>query len=592
MQDAMRAVAGLDGVDILDEPTWNSGVERWVLPCRLTVLPGTVWPLPLRTAWFVLLESRYPAGSVEIHPAKHGGITETFPHQSLNLDGPSDCLWRAGKICVHSGARALGRLGGDPEPLGARDRLRWRLTQALRWVHAASRGILNGPGDPYELPDFDCSRLPAFGFAEDRESLQAWSQISRLAGLAEVCAPSDLTHLLVATSFRDFDSTVVCRAAWGSVFDPSDSGTTGRGLWVRFPAVPHLEPWRPPLTWGELVGCARAVSVDLEGLLERHAKHLRGEQRPLLLCGFPVPARIGEEPAEYFWQALRLPSFTKPGKELRGFRNTEKNRQLLDRLRHFRTDAPLTWVHSENWHPATRAVRGRYSQALVGGQVLLIGAGALGSIVAELLVRGGVEQVVVCDTEHLMLGNLARHALSLGDIGRCKATALAERLNHLSAHARVQALKSSFPPTDNEIELAQNTSLVFDCSGSDEVAAAMSTFKWNKERVFCSVSLDWESRRIFCYLVRGTSFPLADFLSAVHAALKSNPVSQDQLDRAREGVGCWNPVMPARIDSIAMLAGAVTYHLDEALKSAAVVAGLRVFEVQTSPAFIGVRRVS
>ena len=50
--------------------------------------------------------------------------------------------------------------------------------------------------------------------------------------------------------------------------------------------------------------------------------------------------------------------------------------------------------------------------------------------------------------------------------------------------------------------------------------------------------------------------------------------------------------MPARIDSIAMLAGAVTYHLDETLKSMDVKAGLRVFEVETSPNLVGVRRVS
>ena len=67
-------------------------------------------------------------------------------------------------------------------------------------------------------------------------------------------------------------------------------------------------------------------------------------------------------------------------------------------------------------------------QPLEDKAVAIIGAGALGSQVADLLAKAGVGRFVLCDYDYVTHGNRVRHQLDLRDIGRAKVRALRERL--------------------------------------------------------------------------------------------------------------------------------------------------------------------
>lgn len=62
---------------------------------------------------------------------------------------------------------------------------------------------------------------------------------------------------------------------------------------------------------------------------------------------------------------------------------------------------------------------------------LMIGVGALGSVVADSLARSGLVSLRIIDEDVLRPHNLARHALSARHIGQFKASALATELNAL-----------------------------------------------------------------------------------------------------------------------------------------------------------------
>lgn len=66
-------------------------------------------------------------------------------------------------------------------------------------------------------------------------------------------------------------------------------------------------------------------------------------------------------------------------------------------------------------------------------QAVLVGAGAIGSHLAESLVREGRFVWDIVDDDHLLPHNLARHTLSYPDVGRLKAGALKDRLNGIFA---------------------------------------------------------------------------------------------------------------------------------------------------------------
>ena len=70
--------------------------------------------------------------------------------------------------------------------------------------------------------------------------------------------------------------------------------------------------------------------------------------------------------------------------------------------------------------------------AYAGSKIAVWGCGALGSWIAELLVRAGARRVILRDPGFVNRGLLVRQNYTEEDVGRPKAEALAERLSRLS----------------------------------------------------------------------------------------------------------------------------------------------------------------
>lgn len=68
------------------------------------------------------------------------------------------------------------------------------------------------------------------------------------------------------------------------------------------------------------------------------------------------------------------------------------------------------------------------SSTLNAKKVLMVGAGTLGSAVANQLARSGVGRLTIIDPDKLADANIGRHVLGADDLGRNKVDALAERL--------------------------------------------------------------------------------------------------------------------------------------------------------------------
>src|SRR5512133_1045423 len=78
---------------------------------------------------------------------------------------------------------------------------------------------------------------------------------------------------------------------------------------------------------------------------------------------------------------------------------------------------------------------------LLAGKAVVIGCGALGSTIANSLVRAGVGHVVIADRDRVELSNLQRQNLfDEGDVGSPKALAAARKLRRINSTVRVEAL--------------------------------------------------------------------------------------------------------------------------------------------------------
>jgi adenylyltransferase/sulfurtransferase len=77
---------------------------------------------------------------------------------------------------------------------------------------------------------------------------------------------------------------------------------------------------------------------------------------------------------------------------------------------------------------------------LARASVLVVGCGALGTNVAEVLARSGVGRLVLIDSDRLEPHNLQRQALAVeDDVGRPKATATADALARVNSEIRLEA---------------------------------------------------------------------------------------------------------------------------------------------------------
>jgi len=93
----------------------------------------------------------------------------------------------------------------------------------------------------------------------------------------------------------------------------------------------------------------------------------------------------------------------------------------------------VEWTYVDDQRPeiAVRRDIDRPVAVYTGSKIAVWGCGALGSWIAELLVRAGARYVMLRDPGFVARGLLVRQNFAENDVGRPKAEALADRLRHL-----------------------------------------------------------------------------------------------------------------------------------------------------------------
>ena len=572
---------------MLGDFVWHDDPAIWALHCRITANVEPGGPIPCVTDWYLHVRDIYPYGQVVFYPANIGGITLTFNHQNHNGAGVAELPWRCGRLCVDSSLRTLGRRAYDVEPFEPQSRLAWHVQRVQEWLRLASRSELVEPGDPFELPHIPfCSDLKVV-FAEGPENLPFWQGKHPRKGIASVRTLQEHPQILVVDDFKVGRPGIDIQYLWSKPLGRENS--IGMA-WIWLDGLPVVDPWAIPTSWGELRRCVQKQGVDLDSLLRSAVINLRDGKEHVLLLGFPVPAKVGGADVQAHWLALRIPKLS--SQPVAGFRRTESGYWNLDRWRVFGDTIPLEWVETENWHQDEILGRGRMNPSLRTKSVLIIGGGAVGSVLAEVMVRSGVQDVTIMDHDRLKAGNLVRHTLGVSHLEQPKASSLADRLDDASVHSLVSAIDAAFPPQEQkDINRVRDVDVVIDCTAEDSVIEHLRRFTWDGPVTFVSVSVGLKARRAFTYVAHGNSFPADDFASKLDPWLRSEMDGYDE-ELPRDGTGCWHALMPARVDDIWMMTGAAVKTIESAIAEPPREPTLVVFEQQyENGVFIGLRRV-
>ena len=546
------------------KPEWYPQEHRWAIHLRITADTMRGGPVPQVTDWFALVGNDYPDDSIGILPAKVGGIAQTFPHQDFNGVGKTDRPWRKGKLCTWTEAAPLQRRGYDVEPAEPDRNLAWHVERARTWLELASRDELVQAGDYYELPYVPWGEAAKVAFSESSATLQHWLDSGKRCGTAQTEILDTASPIFAVTEFQVGKGRTVVEQEWGRSLDSRGSQSV---VWVRAHSAPILEPYQLPASWGELRQAFKGQSIDVDGLLRPLVVGPRNHT--MLLIGFPIPERVGGPNLRMHWLALRLPDQSFRGQP--GFRNNEQGKWLAYKQSAIPDGAALQWLRTENWHQDEISVRGRLGEAATRSPTLIIGAGAVGSVLAEMLARAGVRDLTVVDHDLLEAGNLVRHILPVSDIGRAKASGVAEMLTDATLHAQISGVDEAFPPGDAaHMERVRSASIVIDTTGSDDTVAAMSRFPWDESKTFISVSLGLHACRLFFFAVHGTSFPSDEFKERLQPWLHRETAEYDLDEMPRDGPGCWHPRHPARIDDVWMMTAAAVKLIERAIRERAI----------------------
>jgi hypothetical protein len=575
---ASKATRCLPDVELLEEWVWYEAQSKWARRCRLSIESANTDLIPNQTDWYVLVDRIYPNGDIDLAPAKTGGMTRTFKHQYYNGVGETDVPWRQGVICAKTAMFYLRKRAYDEEPFEVEGRLAWHLGRARGWLQDAANGTLADEGDAFELPDYNCLSSPfTVAYCESSGTLTSWSGRIGKHGVALLGLLRKPPNTYVLLSFNDSSNKVILEPVWNA-YVRSLIMEVSVATWTLFPDVIVLPPWQAPMTWGELGQVAKAQGLDYARLLAQLIWPFTWGGLHFALLGFRIAKNVGGQPDRVHWQALRFRAVSDMcGENLRE-----------------RDPTTLLWQKSQNWHPDETMNRGRFGSWITNARILLVGVGAIGSMVAEMLIRGGTQSLTMVDPERTEVGNLARHTLTLADVDMPKTEAMVTRLSCISPQAAVSGLHCKLEQlSERDVRLVREHNIIIDCTGSDDVLSLLEDLAWSSVPTFCSISVGLQARRLYVLVARKRKFPRAFFVRHVDKWLRQDTRDYDGTPLPRSGgVGCWHPAFPARVDDIWLLAATAMKYIDRYVASGGKDAKLAVFEqMPDGRSFEGVKLV-
>lgn len=586
-------------VELLRDFNWEDSSSLWSFHIRLSpkIVPTSF--VPAKTDWFVLVSPEYPKGRIDFFPARENGLTVTFQHQSYNAS-EGDTLWRKGKICLDTPWKQLGRYGGDSEPSLAEERLRWHIHRALGWLELAARDELASPNDPFELPDFyirpdigdEIKDKKRIAFIEDHQGLQKRTEVNAAQlGIAEIEGlPGNSRYIFV----KEFHEARKISSFPEGGKEKKKKPAPKLAVWLYSDFLPAFKPYQAAMTWGEL---ERVFQENGHNLYSTLSDFVRCADRPGIvtgLLGFPIPEKWGGPNRQIHWQAFELPDICSKAKQPKRRikeKNESRKMELITR-RIFLSDEKIKWIRSENWTINQITSRGQLNKSFAGSKCLLIGAGAVGSIISELLVRLGVFDITIYDSDTLEVGNLVRHSLSLKDVGKYKAIALADHLNRISPHTKALGIFGEFPPVNGkEVEKIQDCNLVIDCTAENDVLDAVGIFPWSASAMVASISITAGAKHLIFWYGPVIPATLSEFRAASlkHSDLLNEP--SDNQECTSQPAGCYHPHFVARLENITLFAGAAVKQIEYLMENPPASPVLYVFTIKEESGFSALERI-
>lgn len=242
-------------------------------------------------------------------------------------------------------------------------------------------------------------------------------------------------------------NAVVSRGFWWTLQSEPSPFRNGAGLLRELDAIaPDGDSWK-------LVSDAMSSSIATE------SHHL---------IGLKYPARTGD----WAWLIVQLEteSAKSSGDLLLFSRDDQEKRRRFERGR-------ISCLRSHAVRPADIQLRNETVVKPTVSQktVALVGLGALGSKVAELLAQAGVGKFRLCDYDRLTIGNVSRHIGGLHEFGSPKIGVVASRILEINSFASIEDALFSPAASDAKrfVKFCENADVVISTIADEGAESAV-----------------------------------------------------------------------------------------------------------------------
>ena len=209
--------------------------------------------------------------------------------------------------------------------------------------------------------------------------------------------------------------------------------------------------------------------------LAQYARHTSTDFPLLIVVGTPMRRVVARGPLLQHlavWQvsASDANNLRDLGEALTSERNVSERSDVIRTVVEWSVTANVEWCQVEDMRPEITLRRDQSSPMswFLDKRVAIWGCGAVGSKVAESVVRAGARQIELCDNKRVTPGILVRQGFEDADIGKFKTDALKARLKRIAPQIEIGVSYNDLVEhLLEESEPFQDIDLVIDCTASD-----------------------------------------------------------------------------------------------------------------------------
>lgn len=348
----------------------------------------------------------------------------------------------------------------------------------------------------------------------------------------------------VVLNFKDRNTKLLAECEWSTAYKNIPAQNKSFGLYIYTDEAPVQRRRFIINNWLDLQSL---VSQDFFYFLYTFQKTYRK------LIGTTVPLMIGYRisDVEIHWQSTML--------EIGQFPITHEKTDK--KWQGYFIDKKIDWAYTRNSSYHYFFGRGKFGETITNAKILIIGNGAIGSIVAKTLTKGGCKIIDIIDFDVKEPENVCRSEYSFTTGITDKTDELMEIMTSISPFVETRIMDNDFFYVHTKIlnttshlkdleKCLNEYDIIFDCSTDNDLMYILSKIKLNQ---LVTLSLTNNAKALVCG---------ADLSHYEWTLNQFENILENDTQDIYNPTGCWSPTFKASYNDISVLVQHALKHIN------------------------------